>query len=1146
MRIVAYNVEGLHRGRLSGREDVVKLLASHDIIGLSETWRAPSTDAQTLQVEGFSLRVTEPRRKRGRRGRVSGGLAVYVRKSVAANLQARYVFSKIDDVLWVVIERTPGELLAIGFVYNPDQSSAYANAEFFASLEDEMGRIGELFPGIAFLLVGDMNARTGIERDYVVGDEEPREGRDEPVTLPEDYVYSGDVVDRNSQDCVVNQWGRGLLDLCRSCSMNIMNGRVAPDVMGQVTCVPPTGGSSVVDYGIVSTHLLVHVRRFEILLDYVETSHFPISLDLELPSPLPAPSNPTEAVVADGPVKLPRFRAKEEEVGRYQEYLAGMLWVMTIICMFMARVGRLNEAWDCLVRLVQHAARDCRVIQRPFVKYGKPWFDASCAQLKRACQRSGRLLRSVRCLETITRYVGARGKYKRRCRDRRREFNRRQRTKVEELVRAGDTGGFWQVVKRFKKPRQSIDGSITAEKWKKHFGEVFNAGKDMDTEWAKVVADVNSKDELLDADITGTEVLQAIRKLKNGKAPGADGIGSEFFKSVAGLLTGLLAYLYTRTLTTCQYPAAWVYGVVCAIYKGKGNPKQADSYRGIMLLPVVAKILTTILAHRLRQWLEERGIISEAQAGFRKGYSTVDNCFILDTLRAQALSRRGKKLYVCFVDMRRAFDSVLRPLLFHKLYQLGIRGPFLGLLQSMYAKCKFSVRINESSGTDPVDSTTGVMQGCILSPALFSIFINDIVDFLASDPLDHHAPTLRGTIIECLLYADDLVLISQTPLGLQRQLDRLHRYCEKWGLEVNKAKTEVMVFRRGGKLGAHEQWFYAGEKLRVSSEFRFLGVVFSTKGGWSKHIASATGKASKVVHLLRGFCGKMSSLQMKTLLGVFYTMVKPVVTYGAEVWGYAPSKQLNKPLAKFCKIILGLPMGAPGCGVLLETAAIPTEVDCRLQVLRYWLRLLRMAPDRWAKMAYETQRDLARAGKGGWGLGVRNVLSDIGLEALWESGGPRNHASFLRDARQRLIQKCTGELRAEAETLSSLAFYCDNRDWGNATSPYELLKHRGERRNLALARLELAHVFRTPIYERAGDGEIRQCALCDYAIEAGVWVHLCVECPQLVDIRASAGPMGTVRDYRDRVFRIESARDCRTISAYIQRVMRHIDRRETH
>jgi hypothetical protein len=504
----------------------------------------------------------------------------------------------------------------------------------------------------------------------------------------------------------------------------------------------------------------------------------------------------------------------------------------------------------------------------------------------------------MRCLETITRYVGVRARYKRRCKARRREFNQRQQTEVMELIRAGDTGGFWKVVKRFRKPRQSLDGSITAEKWRIHFSEVFNAGKDMDTEWAKVIADVNLKDEHLDADVTCTEVLQAIRTLKNGKAPGSDGIGGEFFKSIALLVSGLLAYLYTRTLTTFQYPAAWVYGVVCAIYKGKGNPKQTDSYRGIMLLPVIAKIFTTILAHRLRRWLEERGIISEAQAGFRKGYSTVDNCFILDTLRAQALSRRGKKLYVCFVDMRRAFDSVLRPLLFYKLYQLGIRGPFLGLLQSMYAKCKFSVRINESSGTDPVNSTTGVMQGCILSPSLFSIFINDVVDYLANDPLDHHAPALRGIPIECLLYADDLVLISQTPLGLQRQLNRLERYCEKWGLEVNKTKTEVMVFRRGGKLSSHEQWYYAGEKLKVSSEFKYLGIVFATKGGWSKHIASVTGKAGKVVHLLRGFCGKMSFLKLDTLLGVFYTMVKPMVTYGSEVWGYTPSPLLNKPLAK--------------------------------------------------------------------------------------------------------------------------------------------------------------------------------------------------------------------------------------------------------
>ena len=119
----------------------------------------------------------------------------------------------------------------------------------------------------------------------------------------------------------------------------------------------------------------------------------------------------------------------------------------------------------------------------------------------------------------------------------------------------------------------------------------------------------------------------------------------------------VLTKLFNRIFETGEMPESWTKSVIVPIHK-KGDVNSTNNYRGVSLLSIIGKCFKYILNQRLTKWAEENNKISEEQAGFRKGYSTIDHIFTLYAMTQKYLSKRGGKLYVAFVDLRRAFDSV--------------------------------------------------------------------------------------------------------------------------------------------------------------------------------------------------------------------------------------------------------------------------------------------------------------------------------------------------------------------------------------------------------------------------------------------------------------------------------------------------------
>ena len=208
---------------------------------------------------------------------------------------------------------------------------------------------------------------------------------------------------------------------------------------------------------------------------------------------------------------------------------------------------------------------------------------------------------------------------------------------------------------------------------------------------------------------------------------------------------------------TGYFPESWAEGYIVPIFK-KGDKEEASNYRGITLWSTVGKLFTRILNGRLNDWAEEYNVYVEAQAGFRKSMGTVDNIFILNSLITSTLNN-NEQLYCAFIDFTKAFDFVVRDILWFKLLKIGVRGNMLDIIKSMYSNVKTRVRHNGCLG-EPFTSNIGVRQGECLSPFLFSMYVNDLEAELATKGL----PGIDiGTFnIYLVMYADDIILLARS------------------------------------------------------------------------------------------------------------------------------------------------------------------------------------------------------------------------------------------------------------------------------------------------------------------------------------------------------------------------------------------------
>lgn len=180
-----------------------------------------------------------------------------------------------------------------------------------------------------------------------------------------------------------------------------------------------------------------------------------------------------------------------------------------------------------------------------------------------------------------------------------------------------------------------------------------------------------NEDASVNQPITEKDIIDCIKSMSNGKSCGIDGVVIEMLKSSLHITVPYLKHLYNAILTQ-----QWCKAVLVPIHK-KGSLTDPNNYRGIALLSVLGKVFTKVINNRLVQWAETENLQREEQAGFRRGYSTTDNIFVLQALIQKYISRKGGRFYVLFVEFSKAFDTIPHPQLFYQLLTKGLHGNVL-------------------------------------------------------------------------------------------------------------------------------------------------------------------------------------------------------------------------------------------------------------------------------------------------------------------------------------------------------------------------------------------------------------------------------------------------------------------------------------
>lgn len=445
------------------------------------------------------------------------------------------------------------------------------------------------------------------------------------------------------------------------------------------------------------------------------------------------------------------------------------------------------------------------------------------------------------------------------------------------------------------------------------------------------------------------EFSLALTKLRNGKAPGPDFIHAEFLRYGGPQLHCALRILFNEILQWEVWPVRWCLGLICPIYKRAGDEAELDNYRPITLLSIVSKLFEILLNTRLMAWAETNRILCDEQGGFRTKRGCADQLFILKEVWS---SRREQKqpTYAAFLDVKSAYDRVWRTGLWYQLFQCGVRGKAWRMIRAMYNGME-RVALVDGRRTSPFPVDVGVSQGSVLSPFLYSVFIDGLIRQLKAD--DSLGVRMAAEQLVGLLYADDIVLLAPDPVTLQRMLDVTSEYARQWRFHFNGRKSQIVV--QGTKQQVADAqvhpWRLDGHQLSAVPEYKYLGMETGLPPKAAPHnsfckrlIHSTTHRAHDI--LLAG-C-ELNELDARCSSRLWSTLCRPILEYGSEVWSpnQGQSAEMEQVQGWFARRVLGCHQGTPAVFATSELGLRSLQHRREQYHLRYWYRLCAAVPER--------------------------------------------------------------------------------------------------------------------------------------------------------------------------------------------------------
>jgi hypothetical protein len=261
------------------------------------------------------------------------------------------------------------------------------------------------------------------------------------------------------------------------------------------------------------------------------------------------------------------------------------------------------------------------------------------------------------------------------------------------------------------------------------------------------------------------------------------------------------------------------------------------------------------------------------------------------------------------------------------------------------------------------------------------------------------------------MFADDIVLFSESAEGLQNSLNCLESYCSKWGLTVNTSKTKVVIFNKGGLKYKKFSFYYENNSIEICQSYTYLGICFSACGTFTKAIKEIVSKASKVFYRLRQLDIRKNAL---LTIKLFDSLVTPVLSYGSEIWGPYVLKNvtdtnfmqsidnchIEKLNIKLCKYILGVNKYATNAAVKGELGRFPILIQVLTLSIKYWMRTCLLQNSEIVKISYLDS--LCTDATNSWPGKIYNILELTDSTSIWESQGDLNGNFYCQTLKNKM------------------------------------------------------------------------------------------------------------------------------------------------
>ena len=466
-----------------------------------------------------------------------------------------------------------------------------------------------------------------------------------------------------------------------------------------------------------------------------------------------------------------------------------------------------------------------------------------------------------------------------------------------------DRNSFWRLLKRSKEK-----GNLTISAIKNKFGKVVHSVDEVLDAWKvhfsnlcttrslphydeqfrrRVCEDVelwsslDDEDDFSSVSFSKKEIRDALNRLNYGRTPGCDGITKEHLIAAGEGIVEFLFLVLTWMHTIEYIPENFRRGIQVPLYKGKNtSTTDPNNYRGITLLTTYNKIYEILLWNRMEKWWGQINAVSQTQGACKKGVSSLHTALLLQETISHNLEL-GRKVFVTYLDVSKAFDRVWVEGLFYQLYNIGIKGKTWRMLYKCYKG--FLCRVKKVS--EWYEMSCGIHQGGFLSLVKYTAFINTLFVTLQDSGLCCALTRLKTSPLG---YADDVAAASTSKNNTDRILSIGQLHSCKWRYDLNADKSAVLVY---GETAAqnrnniqYRQYRLGSEKVPERTNYDHVGIKNCNGGVYTERTVNKISKSQKALSAASALGIKRGGLSMKACNIIYWSLIIPILTYGAELW----------------------------------------------------------------------------------------------------------------------------------------------------------------------------------------------------------------------------------------------------------------------